>query len=84
MHAFNCVSSKLETRLPNGRIHATRPAKAIIEGRFMRNTIRLKFELAVSIAILAVSGVSARAQASYSPPNESGSRPDGFEEIRQI
>ena len=50
----------------------------------MRNTIRLKFELAVSIAILAVSGVSARAQASYSPPNGSGSRPDGFEEIRQI
>src|SRR5258708_13049768 len=36
----------------------------------MRSRCRLRFELAVSIAILAVSGVNAQAQASYSPPND--------------
>jgi sugar lactone lactonase YvrE len=36
----------------------------------MRHASRLRFALAVSIAILAVSGVKARAQASYPPPND--------------
>jgi sugar lactone lactonase YvrE len=36
----------------------------------MRRRSALSFELAVGIAILAISGVNARAQASYPPPND--------------
>src|ERR1700674_6058814 len=39
-------------------------------GTIMRHARRLRFELAVSIAILAISGADARAQASYPPPND--------------
>ena len=36
----------------------------------MRHRSAVSFELAVGIAILAISGVNARAQASYPPPND--------------
>ncbi len=36
----------------------------------MRRTCQLGFGLALSIAILAISGANARAQASYAPPND--------------
>jgi hypothetical protein len=43
----------------------------IIEGgAIMRHARRPELELAVSIAVLAVSGVNSRAQANYPPPND--------------